>query len=594
MLEELQEIKKELTGTMTQLGEIAGGAGNETLKSTMIEERIPRLEEERFNLVVLGEFNHGKTTFVNALLGKTVLPIGVTPTTAAIHHLSFSDEPKAAAVAHDGDRQEMSVEELKRYAAEGGHANEIRHLEVGYPADILRNRVVLVDTPGVNDLNLQRAEITYSYIPRADAVIFLLDAGQILKESERIFIEERLLKQSRDKIFFVVNKIDLLTEPEREEALAYAREHLATMVERPMIFGVSSTMALLGEADRSGLPELLGELSRFLGSERGRILLDNAISDALRATASLERHMLIRSRSLAMDEAELDRRIASVEEELQRRGRKVEELESRIIDSTDLLKTEVGRDLREFSEALRASLVEDIEKASAEDIKKFLAGYIQDVFKQWAEQEGEKVTRRLELLAEETIAIVNEDVKSAAGKLAEQMGIDRKSLDLNVDTLYYDVGVFALGAFGMTMMVVSHVLVGGLLTLAAPLLAVVVREKVARDVRKKALETAPKAVAQAEAAVRAKFDEMIDDFGGKLAEFIASAGEELHRGILEVLQKVRDERRAAGYARTEAEGHLRAQQERLTEIGSNLLSLREQIWKRAVSLDEDETPEPTA
>ncbi len=160
-----------------------------------------------------------------------------------------------------------------------------------------------------------------------------------------------------------------------------------------------------------------------------------------------------------------------------------------------------------------------------------------------------------------------------------------------MDTLYYDVGVFALGAFGMTMMVVSNILVGGLLTLAAPLLAVIFREKVARDIRKRALETAPQAVAQAESAINDKFAEMIDDFAEKLVAFIAAAGEELHRGILEVLQKSKDERREAGYARTEAEGRLQAQRERLTEVGARLEKLREAVWVRPEPEDESE-PEP--
>jgi small GTP-binding protein len=580
MLEELQGIKRELAETMTQLGEIAGASGNESIRRGLIEERLPRLEEERFNLVVLGEFNHGKTTFVNALLGKTVLPVGVTPTTAVIHHLQWADAPRAAAVTTGGERVELALDELKAFAVDGSRAAGVRFLEVGYPSSILKNRVVLVDTPGVNDLNLQRAEITYSYIPRSDAVIFLLDAGQILKESERIFIEERLLKQSRNKIFFVVNKIDLLTEPEREEALAYARENLASIIPEPNVFGISSTMALLGEGERSGLPALVSRLSDFLGAERGRVLLDNAVNDAERSAAALQRHMIIRSKSLALDEKELDRRIGSVEEELRTRGRRVEELESRIVDAADLLKSEVAKDLREFGEAFRASIAEDVEKATAEDIKKYLPGYIQDCFKQWTELEGEKVTARLETLAEETISIVNEDVKGAVAKLADQLGIDRKTLDLNVDTFAYDVGVFALGAFGMTMMVVSNVLVGGILTLAAPILAVILREKVAHDVRKRALETTPQAVAQAEAAVRAKFDETIDDFCKKLSAFIATAGEELHRGILEVLQKVRRERAEAGFVRAEAEGRLQAQVERLTEVGTKLVKLRERVWKQ--------------
>jgi small GTP-binding protein len=579
MLKELQQVKGELNRAMTQIGELAGAAGNESLKRILIEERLPRLEEERFNLVVLGEFNHGKTTFVNALLGKTVLPVGVTPTTAAIHHLVWGDQPEAQVVRADGERHDLSLDQLKQFAVDG-QSDAPRFIEVKYPFDILQERVVLVDTPGVNDLNHQRAEITYSYIPRADAVIFLLDAGQILKESERIFIEERLLKQSRDKIFFVVNKMDLLTEPEREEALAYARQHLSGLVPDPTVFAVSSTMALMGEGERSGLPQLVAKLSEFLGEQRGRILLDNAANDAQRAAAALERHLLIRSKSLALDEEELERRIRNVEEELRSRGRRVEELEHRVVDATDLLKAEVDKNLRSFGEALRHSLTTDLEESTAEDIKKYLAPYIQDCFKQWAEKEGERATSRLELIAEETIAIVNEDVKNVAGMLADHMGIDRKSLDLNVDTLYYDVGVFALGAFGMTMMVVSNVLVGGLLTLAAPLLAVVVREKVTRDVRRRALETAPEAIRKAEEAIKGKFDEMIDDFAEKLVSFVNAAGEELHRGILEVLQRVQEERRTAGFARSEAEAHLQAQNDRLNEVSQKLTSLRGEIWKQ--------------
>jgi predicted GTPase len=90
------------------------------------------------------------------------------------------------------------------------------------------DRVTLVDTPGVNDLNLQRAEITYGYVPRADAVVFLLDAGQILKESERRFLRDRLLGAGRDRIVFAINKADLLSESERTEVMEYATRQLET------------------------------------------------------------------------------------------------------------------------------------------------------------------------------------------------------------------------------------------------------------------------------------------------------------------------------------------------------------------------------
>ena len=113
MLERHQEFKEQVSAALADLAKLAGDLGMQSLRNDIEGVRLPKLAEERFNLVVLGEFNHGKTTFVNALLGKTVLPIGVTPTTAAIHHLKWSDAQQAAAVDMGGERKELSLEELK-------------------------------------------------------------------------------------------------------------------------------------------------------------------------------------------------------------------------------------------------------------------------------------------------------------------------------------------------------------------------------------------------------------------------------------------------------------------------------------------------
>src|SRR6185295_13364788 len=168
-------------------------------------------------------------------------------------------------------------------------ADEVKYLEVGYPAELLKDRIVLVDTPGVNDLSLQRADITYSYIPRSDAVLFLLDAGQPLKESERVFLQDKLLGQSRDKIIFVVTKRDIWDEAEQKEALAYIRTELGKLVKSPVVFSVSAEQALDGNVTQSGMPEMLGHLTKFLAEERGRILLDNALGEGLASASMLKK-----------------------------------------------------------------------------------------------------------------------------------------------------------------------------------------------------------------------------------------------------------------------------------------------------------------
>ena len=92
MTTDFQGGKRQVLSALREVAELADECGSQTLSDALRTDRIPRLEEERFHLVVLGEFNHGKTTFVNALLGESVLPVGVTPTTAVIHHIVFGTE----------------------------------------------------------------------------------------------------------------------------------------------------------------------------------------------------------------------------------------------------------------------------------------------------------------------------------------------------------------------------------------------------------------------------------------------------------------------------------------------------------------------
>src|SRR5215471_6801123 len=97
-----QATKATLLAELNRLADLAGTIGMKTLRADLVETRIPKLEDERFALVVLGEFNHGKSTFVNALLGADVLPTGITPTTAAINHVVWAARPRARAVLAKG------------------------------------------------------------------------------------------------------------------------------------------------------------------------------------------------------------------------------------------------------------------------------------------------------------------------------------------------------------------------------------------------------------------------------------------------------------------------------------------------------------
>ncbi len=593
-LSEYQGIKSDVLASLREIAELADQTGATSLADRLGNDRIPRLEEERFHLVVLGEFNHGKTTFVNALLGAPVLPVGVTPTTAVIHHVVHGVTPSAHAVS-ETESHDVPVEEVADYVVGGkGVEEKVKYLQIDYPAAILEGGVVLVDTPGVNDLNSARAEITYSYLPKADAILFLLDAGQILKESERAFIANKLLANSRDKVLFIINKIDLLDDDEREEALAYARTHLAKLVDDPKVFTLSAEQALAGDADGSGLTHLTNELRTFLTEERGRVLLDNALDAGLRAAGTLHQSIRVQSRALEMDQEELERRLSALEGDLSGSEEVAEKRERQIRESLAGVKALVRRETAEFGKRFALALPAEIESSKAEDLKRYLPSFMEERFRSFADQQGEELAKHLEKVAEEAIAFVTEDAAEQRKKLDELLGTGGgPDVDLTVNTLAYDVGVIALGAFGIGIMALSNIFVGGAMTLAAPVLAYFFRGRADREMKKRAMEEAPEAVREAAGKLADAFEAQIDEFGDKLVEFVRSANEDMTRAIAEVVRAARAARNAGEEELEDLTQAVGTAKGRLSALSARMESLRTSLWSTGAADSDSDSDSAT-
>jgi len=582
MLESFRSKQLEVATALRNVVTIANRVGAKSLGTRIGTEVVDKLESDRFHLVVVGEFNHGKTTFVNALLGAEVLPVGVTPTTAVIHHLEYAAQPRAELVRASGVRQTMAFEEVRKFAVgqeKGSEAavNEVDRLEVFYPAEILRERIVLVDTPGVNDLSLQRSDITYSYIPRSDAVLFLLDAGQPLKESERVFLNEKLLGQSRDKIIFVVTKRDIWSDDEEVEALAYIRSELGKLVRSPVVFPVCARKALDGHALDSGMPDLLRHLTTFLAEERGRIVLDNALGDGLEAARMLGKGIDARRRAAAMTSEELSRRIAMLEKDLDGQTKTIEERRFGIREEVARIQTWVQRDLERFVADVTRQIPDVVDNAPADELKVHLGPFLERTFTEWAQAETKEIANALEALAERTIALVRDDAHEVAKRVRDALGADLKTPNVEVDTLGYDVGVIALfgaGLFVMTM----NVLLGGVLAIAAPVLAVYVKGKIETETKNRAKELAPLAVQEAATRVGPKLAEMIQEFAQRLDAWVVTAGEELHREVIEVLGAAKAERAGTALTTEAAIAACDNETSALNEVIKQLETLRSGVW----------------
>ncbi|SHP77036.1 isoniazid inductible protein IniC [Mycobacteroides abscessus subsp. abscessus] len=242
---------------------------------TELEEDIT---EDYYTIMVVGEFKHGKSTFVNALLGQDIMPRDVTPTTATINAVFHSETPELHILKTDGqvEQRELTVNELNQYTASADfNVDEIKYLKLYLNAPLLENRVVLVDTPGVNDLNQQRSDVTFQFLPRADVIIFMTSMDAAIKQTEKTFIEEFLLKNGLDKIIFAANFMDRIDEEELDDTIEYIERRLQNIVgeDHARLFPLSSREALEGKLSRdeelvkySGIPEIEKEIAKRIES----------------------------------------------------------------------------------------------------------------------------------------------------------------------------------------------------------------------------------------------------------------------------------------------------------------------------------------
>ena len=577
MLDSFRERKLEVIEALGSLSDVARSVGASTLAERVDADLVKKLETDRFHLVVVGEFNHGKSTFVNALLGQAALPIGVTPTTAVIHHIVWAESPSAKVVLASGQEQPLPFDDVKSFATGGARSDEpVSYVEVGFPADLLRERIVLVDTPGVNDLSLTRAEITYGYIPRSDAVLFVLDAGQPVKESERQFLEQQLIGKSREKIFFVVAKSDIWSPDERAEALTYVRSRLGALVKDPQVFAVSAQAALGGRVGESGIRELVDHLMRFLAEERGRILLDNALGEGQSAAVVLGRGVDARRRAVAMSAEQLARRIEMLEADLAGQAETIEKRRLAIREEAGAIKAWARRDLDRFCDDVVRQLPAILEQASGDDLKQHLGPFFEHSFREWAVLETRESAAALEALGERMVALVKDDAHDVGKRVSTAMGADLKAPPIEVDRFAYDVGIFAVLSLGMGVMF-ANALLGGLLLAAAPALALWNRGRTEAEIKKRALELGPVVLREAAAKVGPKIDEMVDEFAQRLDEWVVTAGQELHREVIEVLATVRTEREAGAVDQAVELARAERDAGRLGEVSARLATLKSQI-----------------
>jgi len=302
---------------------------------TKLRALCDRLEHDRLQIAVVGQFKRGKSTFINALVGAPVLPTGIVPLTAVATFISWRSEPLIRVRYNDNrPAEEFAVQEAyairdRLYSFVAEEANPKNHLgvarvELFYPARILGGGTVIIDTPGIGSTLRHNTEAALHVLPECDAALFVVSAEPPITEVEIDYL--RRLKEKAARIFFILNKADQLPADDRRALVEFMQKVLA---ERSLgdavgeIFCVSARDGLEAkqagngqDLASSGIAGLEDHLLRELASNKACWLDDAVRIKAIDALTQASTEINLRERVLRMPIAELAAKSESFQEAL--------------------------------------------------------------------------------------------------------------------------------------------------------------------------------------------------------------------------------------------------------------------------------------
>ena len=252
-------------------------SANLTSFADEVAEITKEAKRQKFTVAVVGEFSRGKSTFVNNLFGRPILPVANMPTTAMLTRIRYSE--KEAITVIDVDKKQKKVlpllpESWEDYIADddGNDPNGVAF--VGLKSDWLKGGIEIIDTPGAGDLEASRARVIGDALKSSDSAIITISAESAMSLSEKLFIEERLISKKTPFLMLIVTKLDRIEISQRNSIVDFIKQKLDMwgIGHIPVYIPMNIPMPDSKYANIMGLDKIVGQINSWLScSDRKKL-----------------------------------------------------------------------------------------------------------------------------------------------------------------------------------------------------------------------------------------------------------------------------------------------------------------------------------
>ena len=398
--EDIEAIRSKMRMIM-QDKDIAGVLGSEFVEELKAwDAAVEKRSSEPFTLVILGEFKRGKSTIINALLGKELAPSNVSPETYTINEISYGQIPKVEAVLENGDRRILTFRDITRDRLKIKmrlYPSKIAYLDIRDNAEILKE-LRIVDTPGLSDLEDLDKQVT-EYLVNADAIMYATSSLLPFSETEQIYLASHIQPQRFGILYVLVNMMDALqNRTDVDKIMRRFKGISGRIVPNAIVYGISGADEFARKTDGKRPPDkgtrefyetqfLQFELSlkRDMIMQKDVIRTKRVFTMVENMVAETYEKLRMLSDMAEMDMRAIDNKTAEFDEQCEQLRTAIEEAKPKLRLSITEMQQEAEKWMYEFFAKLRQSMLDCRQKDengediyAAEDIEKYFYSYLME------------------------------------------------------------------------------------------------------------------------------------------------------------------------------------------------------------------------